>query len=57
MQRPLIIQFGMEIVWNDILTKDTRICKELNTYFREDFLKDDQGLKCKKPNALADRFC
>ncbi len=45
MPRPIIIQFAMRTVRNEVWrkSKDARVCKQMNIYFREDFSKDREA--------------
>lgn len=49
MARPIIIQFATRTARNDVWrrSKEARVCKELNIYFREDFSKEDREARAK----------
>ncbi|KAJ8016004.1 hypothetical protein DPEC_G00002620 [Dallia pectoralis] len=47
--RPIIIQFGMRIVRDDVWKKsrEARVCREMHIRFKEDFSKDDREARAK----------
>ncbi|KAJ8007712.1 hypothetical protein DPEC_G00097010 [Dallia pectoralis] len=47
--RPIIIQFGMRIVSDDVWKKsrEARVCREMHIRFTEDFSKDDREARAK----------
>lgn len=49
MPRPVIIQFGMRTVHDEVWKKsrDARVCKEMDIHFKEDFLKENCEARAK----------